>query len=94
MEGSGYVPENRDIFPDLTARQNLILGFKDTRHPGKWRLEDMLQMFPNLAARADTAAGVLSSGEKQMLTISSMHGEGIEPPICPDLSKIVRRCPF
>jgi branched-chain amino acid transport system ATP-binding protein len=67
--GLGYVPENRDIFPDLTARQNLILGIKDTRRPGKWQLEDMLQMFPNLAARADTAAGVLSSGEQQMLTI-------------------------
>jgi branched-chain amino acid transport system ATP-binding protein len=46
-----------------------MLGIKDTRSPGKWRLEDMLQMFPNLAARADTAAGVLSSGEQQMLTI-------------------------
>jgi branched-chain amino acid transport system ATP-binding protein len=67
--GLGYVPENRDIFPGLTVRQNLILGIKDTRRPGQWRLEDMLQMFQNLAARADTAAGVLSSGEKQMLTI-------------------------
>jgi branched-chain amino acid transport system ATP-binding protein len=67
--GLGYVPENRDIFPGLTVRQNLILGIKDPRRPGKWHLEDMLRMFPNLAARADTAAGVLSSGEKQMLTI-------------------------
>jgi branched-chain amino acid transport system ATP-binding protein len=67
--GLGYVPENRDIFPGLTVRQNLILGVKSTRIPGKWRLEGMLQMFPNLATRADTAAGVLSSGEKQMLTI-------------------------
>jgi branched-chain amino acid transport system ATP-binding protein len=67
--GLGYVPENRDIFPGLTVRQNLILGIKSTRIPGKWRLEGMLQMFPNLATRADTAAGVLSSGEKQMLTI-------------------------
>ena len=67
--GLGYVPENRDIFPGLTVRQNLILGIKDIRRPGKWRLEEMLQMFPNLAARVDTAAGVLSSGEKQMLTI-------------------------
>ena len=67
--GLGYVPENRDIFPDLTVRQNLMLGIKDPRRPGKWRLEDMLRMFPNLAARADTAAGVLSSGEQQMLTI-------------------------
>jgi branched-chain amino acid transport system ATP-binding protein len=67
--GLGYVPENRDIFPGLTVRQNLMLGIKDTRRPGKWGLENMLQMFPNLAARADTAAGVLSSGEQQMLTI-------------------------
>ena len=67
--GLGYVPENRDIFPGLTVQQNLMLGIKNTRRPGKWRLEDMLQMFPNLAARADTAAGVLSSGEQQMLTI-------------------------
>ena len=67
--GLGYVPENRDIFPGLTVRQNLMLGIKDPRHPRKWRLDDMLRMFPNLAARADTAAGVLSSGEQQMLTI-------------------------
>jgi branched-chain amino acid transport system ATP-binding protein len=67
--GLGYVPENRDIFPGLTVRQNLMLGIKDTRRSGKWGLEDMLQMFPNLAARADIAAGVLSSGEQQMLTI-------------------------
>jgi branched-chain amino acid transport system ATP-binding protein len=67
--GLGYVPENRDIFPTLTVRQNLMLGLKNVRRPGKWRIEDMLTMFPNLAQRADTAAGVLSGGEKQMLTI-------------------------
>ncbi len=67
--GLGYVPENRDIFPGLTVRQNLMLGIKNPRHPGKWRLDDMLDMFSNLKARADTAAGVLSGGEKQMLTI-------------------------
>ena len=37
--------------------------------PGRCSIEQMLDMFPNLAARADTAAGVLSGGEKQMLTI-------------------------
>jgi branched-chain amino acid transport system ATP-binding protein len=67
--GIGYVPENRDIFPSLTVRQNLVLGLKDARRPGRWRIDDMLTMFPNLAARADQAAGVLSGGEKQMLTI-------------------------
>ncbi|CCE06109.1 High-affinity branched-chain amino acid transport ATP-binding protein braG [Bradyrhizobium sp. STM 3843] len=67
--GLGYVPEHRDIFPGLTVRQNLVLGIKDVGKPGKWRLETMLEMFPNLASRADTPAGVLSGGEKQMLTI-------------------------
>ena len=67
--GLGYVPENRDIFPTLTVRQNLLMGIKDPRRPGKWKLDHMLGMFPNLANRADTAAGVLSGGEKQMLTI-------------------------
>jgi branched-chain amino acid transport system ATP-binding protein len=66
--GLGYVPENRDIFPTLTVRQNLVLGIKDSRKPGRWRLDDMLDMFPNLTTRADTPAGVLSGGEKQMLT--------------------------
>jgi len=66
--GLGYVPEHRDIFPGLTVRQNLLLGIKNPRKPGRWKLDDMLEMFPNLARRADTAAGVLSGGEKQMLT--------------------------
>jgi branched-chain amino acid transport system ATP-binding protein len=67
--GLGYVPENRDIFPGLTVRQNLILGLKDAKQPGRWRIADILAMFPNLAERADIAAGLLSGGEKQMLTI-------------------------
>jgi branched-chain amino acid transport system ATP-binding protein len=67
--GIGYVPENRDIFPGLTVRQNLVLGLKDAKRPGRWRIDDMLAMFPNLAERADQPAGVLSGGEKQMLTI-------------------------
>lgn len=67
--GLGYVPENRDIFPSLTVRQNLFLGLKDPKAQGRWKLEDMLDMFSNLKARADTPAGVLSGGEKQMLTM-------------------------
>ncbi len=67
--GLGYVPEHRDIFPSLTVRQNLQLGQKQVGVDGRWRLDDMLAMFPNLKQRADTAAGVLSGGEKQMLTM-------------------------
>ncbi|WP_199672127.1 ABC transporter ATP-binding protein [Pseudooceanicola sediminis] len=67
--GLGYVPESRDIFPAMTVRQNLLLGIKDMRRPGKWNIQQMLDMFPNLARRADNPAGVLSGGEKQMLTM-------------------------
>ena len=67
--GLGYVPENRDIFPTLTVRQNLQLGMKGSSGSGRWRLDDMLAMFPNLARRAGSEAGVLSGGEKQMLTM-------------------------
>jgi branched-chain amino acid transport system ATP-binding protein len=67
--GLGYVPENRDIFPRLTVRENLILGMKSTKPSERWTMEDMFQLFPRLRERADTPAGVLSGGEQQMLTM-------------------------
>ena len=66
--GLGYVPENRDIFPTLTVEQNLVLGIKG-RTAGKWSLDDMYQLFPRLKERQHTAAGVMSGGEQQMLTL-------------------------
>jgi branched-chain amino acid transport system ATP-binding protein len=68
-KGLGYVPENRDIFPSLTVEQNLILGEKSANKSPRWALEDMYQMFPRLKERRNTAAGVLSGGEQQMLTL-------------------------
>jgi len=67
-KGLGYVPEDRAIFADLTVRQNLMLGNKAQQ--GRWRMEDMVELFPLLKERMDTAAGVLSGGEQQMLTLS------------------------
>jgi branched-chain amino acid transport system ATP-binding protein len=67
--GLGYVPENRDVFPTLTVRQNLLLGVKNLRKAGRWSMDDMFRLFPNLGARADNLGGVLSGGEQQMLTI-------------------------
>jgi branched-chain amino acid transport system ATP-binding protein len=68
-KGIGYVPENRDVFPTLTVRQNLILGMKGGKQRGRWSMDDMFQLFPRLRERADTSAGVLSGGEQQMLTL-------------------------
>ena len=67
--GLGYVPENRDIFPGLTTRQNLGLGVKPKQTGGRWSVDDMFDLFPNLRERADVDAAVLSGGEKQMLTM-------------------------
>jgi branched-chain amino acid transport system ATP-binding protein len=68
-KGLGYVPENRDIFPGLTVRENLILGMKSTRQAGRWSFDDMFEFFPALRERAGVMGGALSGGEQQMLTI-------------------------
>ena len=67
--GLGYVPENRDIFPKLTVRQNLMLGEKRGKKSPRWSFADMFRMFPRLEEREHTEAGVLSGGEQQMLTL-------------------------
>ena len=67
--GLGYVPENRDIFPSLTVRQNLMLGEKRGVKNPRWTMNDMFKIFPRLEERADTPGGVLSGGEQQMLTM-------------------------
>jgi branched-chain amino acid transport system ATP-binding protein len=69
--GLGYVPENRDIFPGLTTRQNLELGIKGGQNieDSRWSIEDMFNLFENLRNRADVEASFLSGGEQQMLTM-------------------------
>ena len=66
-KGIAYVPENRDIFPTLTVEQNLLLGQK--KKAGRWSIADMYRMFPRLEERRAVAAGFLSGGEQQMLTL-------------------------
>jgi len=70
--GIGYVPENRDIFPTLSVRQNLVLGMKSmraSRSDARFGMTELFSLFPNLRERADVPGGVLSGGEQQMLTI-------------------------
>ena len=67
--GLGYVPENREVFPTLTVRQNLLLGMKSTTPSGRWSIEEVFAMFPLLAERADVPGGALSGGEQQLLSM-------------------------
>ena len=67
--GIGYVPEDRQVFPTLTVRQNLELGLKRAGKFGRWNFDDVFRLFPNLANRQNNPAGVLSGGEQQMLTM-------------------------
>jgi branched-chain amino acid transport system ATP-binding protein len=67
--GIGYVPEDRQIFPTLTVRQNLELGLKRAGRFGRWSFDDMFALFPHLRERQGNVAGVLSGGEQQMLTM-------------------------
>lgn len=67
--GLGYVPESRDIFPQLTVAENLLMGQKKGKNNRRWSFSDMYQLFPRLKEREHTPAGVLSGGEQQMLTL-------------------------
>lgn len=71
--GIAYVPENREIFADLSVEENLILGEPSGRpvHGGfDWSLKHSYDLFPRLGERAAAPAGVLSGGEQQMLAFA------------------------
>jgi branched-chain amino acid transport system ATP-binding protein len=66
--GIGYVPEQRDIFPTLTVRENLMLGHN--ARAARFTIDDAYRVFPVLRERMRVKAGVLSGGEQQMLALA------------------------
>lgn len=71
--GLAMVPETRDVFPDLTVRENLILGGFIHRRDGagnEREIERMMALFPVLRERRDQLGGTLSGGEQQQLVIA------------------------
>jgi len=66
--GVSLVPEGRQIFPNLSVRENLIAFARENTHK-RWNLARVLELFPSLAARADRMGNQLSGGEQQMLAI-------------------------
>ena len=74
--GLGYVPEDRRVFADLTVLENLDIGRQpprvglDGRPMASWTPERLFALFPNLAEARHRAAGRMSGGEQQMLTVA------------------------
>jgi branched-chain amino acid transport system ATP-binding protein len=68
--GIGLVPEGRQVFPNLTARENLVATAANrTAASDPWTLDKIFALFPRLASRARAMANLLSGGEQQMLAI-------------------------
>jgi branched-chain amino acid transport system ATP-binding protein len=102
--GIGFVPEDRQVFPEHSVEDNLIIGAK--KGPGGrdyWSLARIYEMFPLLAALKDRMAGNLSGGEQQMLTIArTLMGnptgllldepsEGLAPVIVERIGELLRQ---
>ncbi len=67
--GVAYVPEDRQVFPNLTTEENLRIARWAGRQ-GRWDIARIQRLFPNLQERRHTQAGALSGGEQQMLAIA------------------------
>ncbi len=70
-EGIGLVPEGRQIFPNLTVRENLVTFYKKPDESAQidWQLEKIIELFPRLKNRLQNLGSQLSGGEQQMLAI-------------------------
>ncbi|HEY1540925.1 MAG TPA: ABC transporter ATP-binding protein [Xanthobacteraceae bacterium] len=98
-KGLGYVPQEREIFPSLTLRENLEVAARS----GAWTLDKVFALFPRLAERQTNRGNQLSGGEQQMLAIARAlvgnpsvvlmdePSEGLAPVIVEELARAVKR---
>jgi branched-chain amino acid transport system ATP-binding protein len=102
--GIGYVPEDRQVFPEHTVEDNLIIGAKKGPDgQDYWNLARIYEMFPLLVPLKERMAGNLSGGEQQMLTIArTLMGnptgvlldepsEGLAPVIVERIGELLRQ---
>jgi branched-chain amino acid transport system ATP-binding protein len=70
--GIGFVPEGRRLFPDISVRDNIRLGFEAQRAEGSFaaKLDEMLELFPRVRDRITQRAGTLSGGEQTMVALA------------------------
>jgi branched-chain amino acid transport system ATP-binding protein len=97
--GLGLVPQEREIFPSLTVRENLNVAAR----PGPWTAEKVFELFPKLSERTENRGNQLSGGEQQMLAIGRAlignpsvllmdePSEGLAPVIVEELARAVKR---
>ncbi len=69
QRGLAYVPQVENIFPDLTVEENLAVGSRLGTRPRRERMEEVFELFPDVAARLRQKAGTLSGGEAQMVAV-------------------------
>lgn len=71
MPGAGvaYVPQEGNVFPDLSVQENLSIGGRTGHRPKQEKLDEVFTLFPRLKERRGQAAGSLSGGEGQMLAV-------------------------
>ena len=101
--GIGYVPQGRQVFPELTVEENLVMGETINREKSAPRYDLAYEYFPVLRARRRQAAGTFSGGEQQMLSIArALVGRpelllldepslGIQPSIVQEIGESLKR---
>jgi urea transport system ATP-binding protein len=104
--GIGYVPQGREIFPNLTVQENLRMGLLGSRRNGRGHrdpLEPVFDLFPKLETLLGRKGGVLSGGEQQQLAIARVllarpklllmdePTEGIQPSVIDQIEEAIER---
>jgi len=101
--GMGYIPQGREVFPQLTVAENLFMGILISRHKAAKLTELVYKYFPILAERRGQKAGTMSGGEQQQLAIGRAlignpdlmlldePSEGIQPSIVQQIAENVRQ---